>query len=277
MRLVILFCLVSVAALAELPLSSQRSGPFDLAVTGRLAGVPAGETRYVKWADLRQLPTTRLHLQGEFVKGDQEVTVVFLETLWKLLPRGPGADTVLAICDDGYAAVYREAFLKECRPFVVLEINGQGPDRWPPPGLSFNPGPYVISVSAAVAPAVGQLLDPGHKRPWGVTTIEVANYADRFADIYRGKWAHLSARAQAGRDIWVNSCASCHSGPGSTFGGTKSGQPFPVLEALAGANPGYFSRYVRAPTAVNPSAKMEAHPHYADAQMAALIAFMGAQ
>jgi len=259
------------------PLTPVRSGPFDLAITGRIAAVPAGETRYAAWQDLRRLPTSRLHLTGEFMPGEQEVTVVFLTDLWAALPRGPGVDTLLATCGDGYASVYRESFLRQDRPFLVLEINGQGPEHWPPPGLKFNPAPYVISVSATVAPAVAGLLDPGHKRPWGVTTLELARFDERFADSFRGRWARLSARAELGRNIWINSCASCHAGPGATFGGTKSGQPFAVVEAIAGYNPELFRQYVRAPMSVNPQAKMEAHPHYSDDQLAALLAFVGAE
>ena len=39
-----------------LQLHRERALPTDLAVAGRLTGVPAGETRYVRWADLRALP-----------------------------------------------------------------------------------------------------------------------------------------------------------------------------------------------------------------------------
>jgi hypothetical protein len=148
-----------------LDLRRDRGSPLDLAIAGRLAGVPAGETRYLRWADLRALPVSRLRLRDEFVPGGQEVTVVYLQDLWQALPRTGGADVLLATCNDGYAAVYREGFLARYRPFLVLEINGQGPEQWPPPGLSFNPGPYAISVSAVVVPAVASLLDASHKRP----------------------------------------------------------------------------------------------------------------
>ena len=275
--LLLLFACAGWLRADPLPLATARTSPYDLAISGDLAGVPAGEARYAAWKDLRQLPTSHLHLTDEFVKGDQEVTVVFLTDLWAALPRGAGVDTLLATCGDGYASVYREAFIRQDRPFLVLEINGQGPERWPPPGLKFNPGPYVITVSKSVAPAVTGLLDPGHKRPWGVTTLELARYNERYADSYRGKWAQLSSRAQLGREIWVNSCASCHAGPGATFGGTKSGQPFAVVQAIAGYNPELFRQYVRAPKSVNPQAKMEAHPHYTDDQLAALAAFVGAE
>jgi len=269
--------LASPAITSAFELHTDRASPFDLAVTGRLAQVPAGGTRFLRWAELRALPTVKLRLSGEFVPGEQEVTALFLDELWRALPCGDGADALLATCNDGYASVYRAGFIASHRPFLILEINGQGPEKWPPAGLNFNPGPYVVSVSAAVAPAVAQLLDPGHKRPWGVNRIEVVRYAERYGDAFAGKWSALSGRAVTGREIWINSCASCHHGPGTTFGGVKSDRPFEVIAAHAAYNRDYFKRYVRNPQAVISGAKMEAHPHYADAQLDALIAFITAE
>ena len=260
-----------------LELYRERGGATDLAVLGLLKGVPAGESRFVRWAELRALPVEKLKLTGEFLPGEQEVTVLFLAELWKVLPLARSADTLLARCDDGYASVYRETFIQKERPFLVLEINGLGPEKWPPAGMAFNPGPYVIMVSDVVTPGVGRLLDVNHKKPWGVSSLEVANFAQSFRDAYSGNWAHLSERGQRGREIWVNSCASCHSGPGKIFGGTKSGQPFAVVDAIAAQNPEFFSLYVRDPKKANSAAKMEPHPHYSDTQMAELRAFIGAE
>ncbi len=261
---------------AALELHRERTSPNDLALTGQLTGVPAGEVRYATWKDLRALPTTKLRLTGEFVPGEQEVTVVFLTELWNQLPRAPGADTLLATCADGYASVFKHDFIARYRPFLVLEINGLGPDRWPPPGLKFNPAPYVISVSANVEPAVAGVLDVEHKKPWGVTTLEIANFSDRFRGIFSGLWAAPTPASAAGRETWINSCACCHAGPAQTFGGTKSAQPFAVVQAIAGWNPGFFKKYVRDPEALIPTATMEPHPHYTDAQLSALIAFVTA-
>ncbi len=264
-------------AAPSLTLHPARSGPTDLAVTGKLAGVPAGESRFVRWADLAALPTTKLVLDGEFVPGKQEVTVVFLADLWSRLPVAPGADAVLATCTDGYASVFVEAFIRERRPFLILAINGQGPEKWPPPGLKFNPGPYVISVDNSVSPGVESLLDVGHKKPWGVATIEIASFQDRFAAFFTGRWAQPSPAAAAGRAIFIHSCPSCHAGPvdTGTFGGTKGGRPFEVLVGHATHNPGYFRSYIRDPKGFASTAKMEPHPHYTDAQLDALIAFLG--
>jgi len=268
--------LLSFAAtgLRALELQEQRTSPFDLAVTGRLAGQPEGSKRYARWADLRALPTSELTVDGEFVKGPQQLTVVFLSDLWKALPIGDSADTFLATCGDGYSATFTTAFIGQYRPFLVLEINGQGPEHWPPPGLNFNPGPFVITVSTALVPAAASFLDLEHKKPWAVTGIEIANFAERYRGIFSGNWASPPPAADRGRTIWVNSCGSCHAGPPGTAGGTKADRPFPVIVAYAAYDSSFFRKYVRNPRSLVASAKMEAHPHYSDAQLDDLIAFI---
>ncbi len=257
-----------------LELHSERSSPYDLALTGSVAGLSAGETRYARWADIRALPTAELNVDGEFVKGPEVLTVVFLGDLWKALPVAPGADTVLATCGDGYASVFTADFISKYRPFLVLEIDGKGPEKWPPPGLDYNPGPYVVTVSAELVPAVARFRDVEHKKPWGVTTLEIASFAERFRSVYGGKWASVSSSVRDGREIWVNSCASCHEGPSGIFGGTKAARPFPVIAAYAGYDRAFFEKYVRDPRSLVPCAKMEPHPHYTDAEMSGLVAFI---
>jgi hypothetical protein len=269
-------CLLAAAPAGALELHRERSSSYDLALTGRLAGIPDGETRYARWSDLRTLPTSHVTLDGEFVPGPQVLTVVFLSDLWKALPVAARADTFLATCADGYASVFTAAFIENYRPFLVLEINRKGPKDWPPPGLDYNPGPYVVTVSAALVPAARQFPDIEHKKPWGVTTLEVASYAERYKGIYSGKWADLSPSAQKGRETWVNSCASCHAGPAGIFGGTKADRPFQVIAAYAGHDRPYFVRYVRDPRSLVPCAKMEPHPHYTDEDLSRLIAFITA-
>jgi cytochrome c2 len=269
-----LFFLGGAGRARAVELHADRSSPYDLEMTGMLVGVPAGETRYVRWSDLRALPTSSLGMNGEFVEGPQELTVLFLDDLWKALPTSPGADSLLATCADGYASVFTSDFISKYRPFLVLEINGKGPKDWPPPGLEYNPGPFVITVSADLVPAVAQFRDVEHKKPWGVTTLEVASYARRFRPIYSGRWSSLPASARDGREIWVNSCASCHQGPAGTFGGLKAGRPFEVIAAYAEHDRNYFMRYVRDPKSLVPCSAMEPHPKYSDNELSNLISFI---
>lgn len=273
-RIATFLACLSPLSLAALELHSEKQSPFDLALSGKIEGVPAGETRYVRWDELAALPTRVLKLDGEFVPGPQDVTIVMLADLLARLPRKADADTVIATCSDGYASIYTQSFIKDYQPFLVLKINGQGPDRWPPAGLKFNPGPYVISIADQLAPGASKLLDAGHKRPWGVNAIEFANYDERLAVLHQGALAKPSAPAAEGREIWINSCFSCHNIPQSKLGGTKAARPIQILASHAAYNADYFKTYVRTPAKLNPAAKMEPHPHYTDAQLDSLIAFL---
>lgn len=260
-----------------LPLLAAREAATDLEVSGLLEGVAAGERRWVRWEDLRALPGQEIETEGEFLPGRQRVRIVFLREVLERLPIAAGFDAVTATCTDGYASVFPDEFIDTWRPYLVLEINGAGPDRWPPEGLSFNPGPYVITVSDQVTPGVGKLLDISHKQPWGVSAIKLVREAEEFAPFARGDWAALSPAALRGRELWVNSCYSCHKGPGEEIGGTKGGRPFAVLQAYAKHNSSYFKTYVREPKKLNASAQMTAHPHYSDEQLNELRAFILAE
>ena len=260
-----------------LTLSPTRTSPLDLAITGLVAGLSPGETRYIPYKELRSLPTSTLTVSEDFFKGPQTATVLFLSDFLKALPLAAKADTLLATCYDGYASVYTQHFTEHYKPFFILEVNGAGPAAWPLAVNVYNPGPYVITVSTTLSPDAANFLDLAHKKPSGVVVVEVASYAEKYAGSYSGAWSSISDKAKAGREIWINSCACCHAGPGGTFGGYKSGRPFPVLAAYAGYDKPYFKGYVRNPKAMSASAKMEAHPHYTDAQLDELIAFITAE
>jgi hypothetical protein len=95
-------CIGALALCVALPLTAldlhrERSAPTDLALKGKLAGLPAAETHYVRWADLRALPTTKLTLTDAFLPGRQEVTALFLSDLWHALPRTGSTERGLAL------------------------------------------------------------------------------------------------------------------------------------------------------------------------------------
>jgi len=271
------FYLAAQSVLSGMEVHPDRATPLDLEVT--MAGAnPASKIKgYVRRDDLVSLSPTTQNLSGVFGRGEWSIRSVSLESVWAALSPDPSADLLIATCADGYISVFPKEFVTKYQPVLVLEINGCGPQDWPPPGLRYNPAPYVILVSDQIVPGVADLLDPMHKRPWAVTKIEFGPRTDTFAQLYEGKRAALSGPAREGREIWIHSCASCHRGPGGSFGGTKSDRPFEVLAAHATHNPEFFRRYVRNPQSVVTGAKMQAHPHYTDQHLAALIAFLTAE
>lgn len=267
------FAAVPIAGLA-LELHTEKESPYDLALKGKIEGLVPGELRYLRWSDLKGLSTSKMRVDGEFVPGEQEVTIVMLDEVLSKIPRPAGADAIISTCNDGYASIYTSEFIAERRPFIVLEINGNGPEKWPPGGMKFNPGPYVISIADQLSPGASKILDAGHKRPWGVDTLEFINYTERFSQLHTGALSAPGILAEKGRELWINSCFSCHNLPQENLGGTKATRPIQIVATHAAYNPDYFKSYVRNPTKMNPMAKMEPHPHYSDDQLNELIAFL---
>ena len=260
-----------------LELHPQRSAVTDLQISGLLRDVPAGESRWLRWSEIRALPTQVIETEGEFLPGRQKVEIVLLKDLLSQLPLMADADTVLADCADGYESVFTTDFTNRWKPYIVVAINGKGPTQWPLPGMTMDPGPYVVSVSEEVAPGVNKLMDVAHKQPWATTGLRFVRYADEFAASYTGEWQSLSDAATKGRELWVNSCHSCHTGPDNITGGSKSERPFAVLKVHAAHNRAWFIDYVRHPQGKNPNAKMTSHAHYSDAQFSDLIAYILAE
>lgn len=274
---VMLLGTVTAPAAHAVELHAARASPTDLEVSGLLRGVAPGEKRFVHWEDIRRLPSRTIETDGEFMQGTQTVRIVLLEDLLSQLPLAPGFDTVIATCSDGYAAVYTAEFRQAWKPFVIVEINSAGPSAWPLTGMPTDPGPYIVSVSDAVTPGVSKLLDVAHKQPWGTVALGFAREDEAFRSFHEGPWRTLSAAGERGRTLWMNSCFSCHTGPGDSIGGSRSGRPFAMLQALAQHSPGYFESYVRNPRASRPDALMTPHAHYTAEQMADLIAFVVAE
>jgi hypothetical protein len=265
-----------VAGAGTLPVREGPGGKFDLPISGLLEGLPAGTQGHLDRSDLLALPTTVIDVTGKFGSEAKDARVLFLSDLVAALPAKPGANVLLASCTDGYLSVYTFDFIRRYRPYLVLEIAGRGPEHWPPPGLAFNPAPFAIDASASLAPGVEEYRDIGHKRPWGVVSIRLSSMPESFGAFFQGRWASPSPAAAAGREIWINSCASCHPGAGGATGGTKSGRPMEIVQAIAGANRAFFMQYVRNPTSLDPRAKMEPHPWYSDAELDQLIEFLTA-
>jgi len=70
------------------------------------------------------------------------------------------------------------ASIAKYRPFLVLEINGKGPKEWPPPGLTTTRAP----MSSRFPPDSfrrRRASPMSSTRSVGVTTLEVATYAER--------------------------------------------------------------------------------------------------
>jgi mono/diheme cytochrome c family protein len=251
-----------------------RSSPLDLEIGGELAGVPPGAVRYVTRADLMALPQVTYSVADDanFTRPT-DVSGVLLEELTLRLGAAPTSNMVIAMCDDLYRAYYPQAYVASHHPLLVLEINGQPPERWPKDseGHGMAMGPFMISHAK---------FTPGNKMfshtdepqiPWGVVRLEFRNERAVFNAI-APRGAHAAdVNVQSGYYIAQRNCLRCHNMGGE--GGQKAGRPWQALSAWATSSPGYFAAYVRNPRAWNAKAQMPGNPGYDDATIHALIEY----
>jgi mono/diheme cytochrome c family protein len=263
------------AALSPLPaLRVERASPSDLEVSGDLAGLPPGTTRYLTRDDLLTLPQVSYPVTNDAnFTGPTQISGVLVEELIRKLAMAPESDMLVAICSDQYHANYPRAYIAEHHPFLVLKINGQPPAGWPKdPETHLNDmGPYLISHSK-FTPAFKIFSQPDEAQiPWGVVRLEFRNEQKVFDAIApRGPQA-ADELVQAGYHIAQQNCFRCHNM--GQEGGMKAGHPWLVLSAWAAASPKYFADYVRNPQSTNPRAQMPGNPGYNDATIGALIAY----
>ncbi len=251
-------------------LRAQRSSPADLELSGDLAGVPRGESRFLTREDLLAVSQaiTISPDDGNF-KASAPVTAVSLEALTHALGVPPN-DLVIAICKDKYRGHYPLAYRSAHRPVLVIEFNGKPLPGSPETGAD-DPGPYLIA-HANFKPAfkvLGATDEP--QIPWGVVRLEFRDEESVFGAIApRGTHAGDEA-VQNGFKIAQQNCFRCHNN--GTEGGMKSVLTWTVLGAMAANSPDFFTEYVRDPRAKNPKTQMAGSPTYDDATMQALIAY----
>ena len=253
-------------------LRMQRTSPGDLAVGGELKGHALGTTLYIRYQDLMQLP------QEEYVVNDDtnfpvgtRISGIALVTLARLFGRAEDSDLIVAECYDRYRTNYLPAYLAAHRPILVLRINGQTREHWPPSEHGGPMGPYVIShpVFKPAFKVLAQTDEP--QVPYGVTRLEFM----RAAEVFRAIRPHGSFQADSpvaqGFEIAKQDCFRCHNN-GST-GGAMSGRSWHDLAHAAVTDPNRFQQWIRDPRLLLPNALGPPHPGYDEATMNALTAY----
>jgi hypothetical protein len=274
--LLALFAAVALSTPAAPPIAGilrvHRSSPGDLEVGGELAGLPPGATRYIRYQDLQRMPQETYTVANDSnFKCPTQIEGVPLEALAHLLGNAPNDAMIVAICYDRYRANYPQDYLAAHHPLLVLRINGQPPDRWPPSENGGSMLPYVIS-HPLFKPAFKILSHEDEPQiPYGVTRLEVRRESVVFGAIRpRGEWPANSPVGQ-GYLIARQDCFRCHNM--GAEGGTLAGRSWLKLAAVAGSNAARFHQIIRDPASVTHGAKMPAHKDYDDATLDALTAY----
>ena len=259
---------------AKLTLREIRSSPLDLEVTGALAGLPVGTTRFVRRDDLSQLPQVSLTVTDDpNFRRTVNVRGVELELLARALASSAEKSVIVALCVDRYRSYYPQSYREIHKPVLVLEIDNQPPSAWPqnPEVSGLSMGPYLVTQSN-FAPAFTVL---GHadeaQIPWGVVQLEFRNPETAFASIAPHGPGAENPAVQAGYRISQQNCLRCH-GPESEEP-LKGKLTWAGISSFAAQAPKNFAAYVRNPKALSQDAKMPPNPSYDAATLDALIAY----
>jgi mono/diheme cytochrome c family protein len=259
-------------------LHPARQSAGDLEIGGELAGVPGGETRFVRYAELLKLPL-ETHVVADDTNFGKTMTItgVRLERLPPLLGAAPGAAMVTAIADDGYAGHYPAAYVKAHHPLLVLKVNGEPPARWPLGVDKVPMGPYMVS-HAEFRPGFRVLAHEDEAQvPWGVVRLDFREEREVYAPILPAGRAAGEEPVQQGYMIARQNCFRCHravsASAGSTSAPPKSSLSWGAVARVAMANPQFFDAYVVNPKKLNPASQMAASPQYDAATLRALRAY----
>jgi mono/diheme cytochrome c family protein len=252
---------------------TRRLSPTDLAISGDLAGLPAGSTRYLSREDLLTLSQVVYTVNDDqnFTKPTQ-ITGVLLDDLALSLASAPADDLVISICSDRYHSHYTRAYLADHHPVLVLKVNGEPSERWPrdAEGHGQEMGPYMISHRNFI-PAFKILAHQDEPQiPWGVVGFEFRN-EKKFLEAIAPPRNASDSDVQAGYRIAEQNCLRCHNM--GDAGGQKAGHPWLVLSAWATASPEHFAAYIHNPQSENPRAEMPANSNYDDTTLHALTAY----
>jgi mono/diheme cytochrome c family protein len=275
LSIVIALAAAALAAGAQAPLYVHRAAADDLEIAGQLKDVPAGETRYLRYADLRKLPqeTYTVSDDSNLPRGTV-IGGVALDTLARLFARAPEEVLIVAICDDGYETHYPRAYLAAHHPVLVLSLNDKPRAQWPQAAGGGSLGPYLIS-HPFFHPAFRVLSHQDEPQiPYGVVRLEFRRESAVLGAIRPpGKWPADSAVEQGYR-IAQQDCFRCHNS--GAEGGQKSGKNWLQLAAMARDDPQRFRAIIRNPAQVTPGAKMPGEPDLSDATLDALTRYFRA-
>jgi hypothetical protein len=252
----------SPALLAKL--HAARTSPSDLALSGDLARVPRGETRYLTRDDLfaASQPMTISPDDGNFREATK-VRAIPLEDLTRALGVPP-TDMLIADCKDKYQAHYTRQYLAQYHPVLITELDG-APLR---ESKDDDYGPYMIAHVNFKMTAKAPELNDEPQIPWGVVRLQ---FRDEDTALRPIKPRIANPEKAVAYGVAEENCLRCHNV--GDLGGLKSGVNWAVLGALAANSPDFFTAYVRDPKSKNPNTQMAASPAYDDATMRALIAY----
>ncbi len=200
--------------------------------------------------------------------SEHDMTIVYLSDFVDTFIDDENLDFWIMNCGDNYQSNYYPEILGTTKPFFILTVDEKPLAEWlSSEGHPKEWGPHIVNIESHEG-----LLDPPHKNPWGVTEMIVTSKQRA----YSGWGENLpNQEAIAGKQIFKNSCASCHDTGNGLMGGQVSTRNIQMLAVFAQNSEEYFRKMLIAPKETNPLAeKMPSYKHYTEKQVSELLAFM---
>ena len=252
----------------------KRQVPSDLEVGGELPGLPPDSTGYLTRDDLLAMPQVNFTVTDDAnFSGAVKIRGVKLEELARRVQVSAAADTIVAICDDGYQAHYTRAYLMAHHPVLVLQVNDEPPSGWPKAAEDHTSdmGPYMISHPKFTPGGKDFRNADEPEIPWGIVRIEFRDEKTVFGAIAPSGARAREPDVQDGFQIARQNCFRCHNA--GDEGGQKAKRSWVSLGERAAGSPSEFAAYIRNPRSKNPNAQMPGNPQYDEAALRALITY----
>lgn len=249
-----------------------RQAATDLEVSGKVRGIPAGESRFISREYLLGLPqigATVRHSELASTPLDPGLSIqgVYLEELAKSL--GTEGEAVAAICSDGYTSTLPASYIREHRPILVLTIEGLTLHDWAAKKGAFDASPYFVGYQHFTASFKVRSHADQPAEPDGMVKIVFDTEERLYAGIAPKRRAGAHDPAQMdGYRIARQNCYRCHNSGAN--GGTKAGVEWRKMGLIAKKKPKYFEAWVRNPQSIKPTSKMPPNMDYDKATLTAL-------
>ncbi|MDA0349685.1 MAG: ABC transporter substrate-binding protein [Verrucomicrobia bacterium] len=199
---------------------------------------------------------------------EYDMTIVYLKDFLDTFIEDTTLNFWIMNCGDKYQSNFYPEILESSKPFFILTIDQKPLAQWlKDQGHPKEWGPHIVNIQNTDG-----LLDPPHKNPWGVIEMILTTKTQAF-----GNWgaSKNSESINSGRDIFQNSCASCHDTGNGILGGKVSTRNLQMLAVFAKNTEVYFRKLLDSPKETNPLAeKMPSYKHYSEKQVNDLIAFL---
>jgi mono/diheme cytochrome c family protein len=253
----------------------KRNSPLDLEITGMVAGVAPGTSRYVSYETLLALPQVTVTVTGDnnFAEIPREkimVTGVYLDVLAKYLGALPGSDLVNALCSDGYRANYSHDYVVAHHPIFALKINGLPVKSWVAQTHNEDPGTYFITHAAFLPSFKVLSQEETPQIPVDVVKLDFSSTQLVFGAIAPHGDHAPGSQVIEGYRIAQQHCYRCHNM--GSYGGTKAKVTWQQIGAYA-ASPSVFEAYIRNPGSIDHKSTMQPYSAFDDATAKALQAY----